>query len=374
MAQKEIGEWTTEELFHSGFGYFEELLQTIKKAQKSILLEVYIFANDPTGQAIAKALVSAAHRGVRIKVMIDGIGSPDWERTFGRLLRQAGIETHLYHPLPWQARRWIQAKERSLGLWLRLFGRLNSRNHRKVWVIDQEIAFVGSMNVSAPNQWRDTGVKVTGPGVYLLYEAFQKAWYRRRRKLFGLKEKTVAWSKLPVRLNNTHRRRRFLYRDFLRRILSAQKRVWIANAYFVPDGTLIHALRVAAWAGVDVRLMLPHRSDVVFVRWVSTLYYFSLLKAGVRVFEYLPPTLHAKTALLDNWALVGSSNLNHRSLIHDLEVDIVLSHKSSIQDLALQYQEDCLYSQEITLENWKGEPWWTVLLGKLIYLVMRSWI
>jgi cardiolipin synthase len=161
------------------------------------------------------------------------------------------------------------------------------------------------------------------------------------------------------------------YLDLLVKILGAQGRVWITNAYFVPDASLIRVLRIAAEAGVDVRIVVPAFSDVVFIPWVTSAFHLGLLRAGVRIFEYTGSVLHAKTMLIDDWGLVGSSNLNHRSLLHDLEADVVLGSKEATSALAEQFVADCAHSREVTLRNWKSRPLLERIVGRMLLVVRR---
>ncbi|MCM2323553.1 MAG: phospholipase D-like domain-containing protein [Oligoflexia bacterium] len=142
--------------------------------------------------------------------------------------------------------------------------------------------------------------------------------------------------------------------------------MWITNAYFAPDILLARALRVAAWGGADVRVLVPKKSDIFFMPWVTEAFYHHLLRAGVRVYEFLPSILHAKTLLIDDWGTIGSSNLNHRSLLHDLEADFVVGHHESIDALATLFEEDLRQSREIFLGEWKGLPLSRRMVAKIL--------
>ena len=134
--------------------------------------------------------------------------------------------------------------------------------------------------------------------------------------------------------------------SLLRRIARAERRIWITSAYFVPRTLVTLALKSAASRGVDVRVLVPQVSDVFFVPWLTRLYSVFLISFGVRFFEYVPSVLHAKSAIIDDWTFVGSSNFNHRSFIHDLELDVVLSRPESINAMAAQFEKDCRLSSE----------------------------
>jgi cardiolipin synthase len=154
-------------------------------------------------------------------------------------------------------------------------------------------------------------------------------------------------------------------------VVGAQRRIWIENAYFVPDGSLLRALSAAAESGVDVAIIVPAVSDVVFIPWVTTAFHDGLLRAGVRIFEYTKGMMHAKTILVDDWGLVGSSNLNHRSLLHDLEVDVVLADESASRSLHDQFLIDCTHARQVTLESWRERPCLERYVGRLLLLARR---
>jgi len=177
----------------------------------------------------------------------------------------------------------------------------------------------------------------------------------------------------PVRLNRTLRLRRKLYRDLLWRIGAARERIWLTNAYFVPKGRLLRALMAAARRGVDVRLLIPERCDHAVMYWIAASFYGLLLRAGVQIHEYQPAMLHAKTALIDGWATVGSTNLNHRSLMHDLEADVVLALPASLDALATAFRDDCTQAIAVDRSRIARRRRWQVLIGRLAFL-MRYWL
>jgi cardiolipin synthase len=144
--------------------------------------------------------------------------------------------------------------------------------------------------------------------------------------------------------------------------------LWITTPYFVPPKPLLRALTRAAERGVDVRLLVPARSDVFFMPWASGPFYLTLLQAGARVYQYLPRVLHAKTSLGDQWALVGSSNLNHRSILHDLELDILLTEEASLAQLAIAFEADLNESILLDLQTYERQSWWKRLISRVVLL------
>lgn len=371
--------WDRAVVYHDGDSYYQALEVAIRAARRSINLESYIFAADRLGDRVLSALAEAVQRGVSVRLIVDGIGSYSWLSTIRQRAALAGIQLAVFHELPWQ--RWWGGNDRAEAQQplARLFQRLNNRNHRKVCIIDDRQAFVGSMNVIEYHlasyvgeiAWRDTGVYVEGRDVAVLLNSFNELWHNERRGFRLRRRKRSAHSGDLILLNVRRSQRTENYLDLLVRMLSARQRIWIENAYFVPDASLIRVLGVAAESGVDVKVLVPAFSDVVFIPWVASAFHLGLLRAGVRVFEYTKCVLHAKTMLIDEWGLVGSSNLNHRSLLHDLEADAVLVDGESCRALLQQFELDCAHSREITLENWKRRPILERLLGRLLLAVRR---
>jgi cardiolipin synthase len=379
---RDFQSWDKEDVYHSGDAFFSSMFTEIDRARERVDFETYIYEDDTVGRAVAQKLVDAAALGVRVRVMVDGVGSPGWLGHFAPRLLAAGVEARVYHPLPWTFLFGPYRRPWAVASWIRLFKKINRRNHRKVALIDQRVAFLGSMNVSrchvesiaGTDAWRDTGVRVEGSLVGKLDEAFEQAWQEawapgrgRRGWLRGRFRRRWAHRQGDlVRTNYSRSLRQLARREFLRRIVDARVRVWITNPYFVPHSLLIQALCFAAVRGVDVKLLVPAKSDVVFMHWVAVAFYGQLLQAGIRVFEYEPRILHAKTFLIDEWVSVGSNNLNHRSLIHDLEVDVGLTHRSSQESLEKQFLIDLGAAHEVTLAEWRRVPWWTRLAGRMV--------
>ncbi|WP_425319515.1 phospholipase D-like domain-containing protein [Candidatus Coxiella mudrowiae] len=373
-----------ETVFTEGQKHFDALLSDIAKAKHSIDLETYLFHNDTLGKRIALELAEAAKRGVKVRVMVDGAGSPLWSTNFARFLEEAGVKTKVFHPFPWQLWDWSRSivKLPSLIKWIYLILKINFRNHRKVCIIDKEIAYIGSLNISkyhlSPEEggdgWRDTSVRLTGTDLKELIKAFNVAWYHRTIKE-RLREIFRQIRKDPlIRLNYTRHRRRILYKNLLRKMANCTRRIWITNAYFVPDNFLLKRLKDSARSGIDVRILLPRKSDIAMMPWASSTFYYSLLKAGVRIFEYLPSMLHAKSLIIDDWMVIGSSNLNHRSLIHDLEADIHINSNEAKRTLEQQFLEDLKNSREVSLDSWQTlRPRSQRLMGRLV-LYIKYWI
>jgi len=372
-----------ETIFSQGEKYFDALCLDIDQAKSTIDLETYIFNNDFLGQQIADRLIAAANRGVKIRILVDGAGTPNWGDSLTIKLTAANIKTQVFHPFPWRLWQWRHTIIH-LPFLLKIFyffSKMNKRNHRKVCIIDHSIIYIGSANISACHLsknrggkgWRDTIVKLKGVEVSDLETAYELAWQHsniqeRLHHFFGsINTRSI------VRLNTTRHRRRVLYKHLLRRLTQCKLRLWITNAYFVPDNILLKKLIDRAQSGIDVRILLPQKSDFFLMTWATSAFYESLLKAGVRIFEYTPSMLHAKTLILDDWIMVGSSNLNHRSLLHDLEVDANIQLPSSKEIIEQQFLEDLSHSKEIELRDWHKRSWLQKIIGRLV-LYTKYWI
>lgn len=372
-----LNTWDTESLLTSGDAIFESMLEGIYAAQKSILFETYIYKNDALGQRLASALIHAARRKVKVRIIVDGIGSPGWIFTIGAKLKEEGVEVKVYHQLPWE--RLIAPNNlqntKTFGSILQAF---NRRDHRKMCIVDNTTAWVSSMNIwtqsvaamCGDEAWREMGIKIEGQGIKYLVAAFDLVWYpwfHRYKKFLRYTKRIVFNSKDSLlRLNSTKKLRLYQRNALLTLIQNASTRIYIANAYFVPHAGVVAALRIAAKRGVDVRIVTSTQSDIFFMPWIAATFQASLLKAGVKIYWYQPCFLHAKYIIIDQWAAVGSSNFNQRSFHHDLEVDVVSITPSTVHHLTQQFKEDLARSHFMRKEDFANRPWWQKLFGRLV--------
>jgi cardiolipin synthase len=370
-----------EQIFHNGETYFKSLLEDIKSAKHSIDIEVYIFSQDNLGKKIINSLIAAQKKNkIKIRLLVDGAGSPFWGGKIARKLEQYGIKTKVFNPLPWQIWQWrITSTKLPILLSIcHMFMKINCRNHRKSIIIDDKIAYIGSLNVdqrhlsqrNGGQNWRDTAVRISGCNLDSIKQAYNKAW---EQNIWQSRiEKIVTSMNNKFRLNNNVKRRFQLYRNLLKRMSKAKKRVWITNAYFIPNNLFIKKIMKLSENGIDVRIIVPKISDVAPVQWATTSLYEKLLKSGIKIYEYNASILHAKTIVIDDWIMLGSSNLNHRSLIHDLEVDINIESTSARREILRQFSEDIRNSDEITLATIPYKNLLQRLMGK-ICVMLRYW-
>ncbi len=361
--------------------YLLSLNADIDKAQFSIDLETYIFNDDPAGQQIAKALSAAASRGVKVRVLVDGVGTPWWGGLLAANMEKAGVQIRVYHPLPlflWQWGRAAHFPSSLLDKSIAVFSKINFRNHRKTCLIDKKILYIGSANIALnKNQngkdWRETTIKLQGVDLEDMEYAFEKAWnhisLRKRIKKFQSRNLPTG----VLRLNYAYWQRRRLYKELIARIMHCQNRIWITSAYFVPDDSLLNSLIKAKQRGLDVKLLIPQKSDVKIMSFVVINFYSILIKHGIEIYEYLPSVLHAKILILDDWYIVGSSNLNYRSFKYDLEVDLRIQTKTVQIELAEQFLRDLTQAKKVEMSDLKKLPFYKKFLARLI-LIFRHWI
>jgi cardiolipin synthase len=321
------------------------MLAAIATARRTIHFENYIIRDDATGRRFAAALTERARAGVRVRVLYDALGSFGTSRRYWRGLRQAGAEVRAFHPLAS----------------LRLF-QLLARDHRKLLATDGTWAIVGGLCIGDEwagdparqrRPWRDTMVAVSGPAVAALERAFVRTWARAGAPLppDELVADPADCGTSTVRVVEGVPQRARVYRTVQLLVASAAERLWITDAYLIPPAPLYASLIDAAKAGVDVRLLVPGTTDLPVLRNFTRMGYRDLLRAGVRVFEYDGPMIHAKTMLVDHrWARVGSSNLNVSSLLTNYELDLAVECEGLTAELADQFRRDMRMSREIVLQ------------------------
>lgn len=363
--------------------YYDSLLKDIHNAKHTIDIETYIFNEDNVGIKIGEALAQVAERGVKVRVLVDGAGTPGWGGQLTRKMEQAGVLTQVFHPFPWKIFSWVRSYSSASFLYkiIHLLSNINKRNHRKSCIIDNAIVYVGSANISkchsrkdqGGDDWRDTTVKLDSVETKDIQHAFNKAWdyfsiQERIQKSIKDAFRDVDQNSI-FRLNYSRHQRHILQKDILKRISLSQNRIWVTNAYFIPDASLLKAITQASERSIEVRILLPSKSDVFIMPLMATTFYMNLLKKGVKIFEYLPSVLHAKILIIDDWYCTGSSNLNYRSLIHDLEVDVHIQSDESKRILEKQFLEDINQSKQVDLAGLKKLSLFKRIVGRLLLYV-----
>lgn len=368
------------ELLEDGEATYPAMLAAIRGARNHIHLETYIFEEDETGRLFSDALIERAKAGVKVRLMYDGIGSKNTSREFFETLKKGGVDVVEYSPV-------------DAANLLKKGPLIHQRDHRKLLIVDGRIAFLGGINISdvysgdssagrrigdvpfGARPWRDTQLKVEGPAVNELQKSFVAIWEKERKEKLseaGLFPQARPAGNIVVRAleGSSDAPLNPLYLTFLSAISSAEQQVHITMAYFVPDPQLLGALKAAAARGVDVKLVLPSRTDGWVVFHAGRSFYEELLEAGVRIFERRNRLLHSKYAVIDGvWSTVGSSNLDWRSLLHNNELNVVMLGPEFGARLNALFDKDLALSQEITLDRWSHRP----LKDRLRELAARSW-
>lgn len=374
--------WESEEIFLDGDHYFDRLLEDIDGARDYITIEIYIFNDDLLGKKIAAHLIEARRRGVKIQIIVDGVGSYSFfDRLYGEFAK-AGINVKMFHPLPaYHPLYGNPSLKQRLEIFFTRMWRMNQRNHRKIITIDHRIMYVGSFNFSVEHtrfhsetKWKDMGVRVIGEDVKVAILNFKKNWNLKEYLLFRSRIKNLLKNlKLkPLRMSHNLFMRRFLYRDLLSKINKAESRIWLVTPYFIPKGRLIRAIGRAANRGVDVRVLISFRTDVKLFQALQFFYYPFLIKKGVRIFLFRETVLHAKNFIMDDWMSIGSSNLNHRSILHDLEVDLSIQNQINKELILKDFIQSTPEEIEITQGHLKQRTLFDKFLSRLFF-VFKYW-
>jgi cardiolipin synthase A/B len=365
-------------LLRNGSAAFPEMLAAIAAAEHQILLEMYWFGSDRIGRKFAAALAAAAERGVEVSIIFDAVGSVGAsDEMFAGLIR-AGAEVIEFNPIaPWKQR-------------FRL-SRLTRRDHRKILVVDGRVGFTGGINIAdfwlsldeGGGGWRDDMVCIDGPAVAGLRDCFARVWRRLRGRELGLigfpALPTAAFTSTPgngqaVRVLGQHyfRTRHEISRAYLYYLRSASARIFIANSYFVPDGRVLRALRLAARRGIDVRIIVPGQSDVDIVRHASRAVWGRLLRAGVRIFEWDESVLHTKSAVVDSsWSTTGTFNFDYLSLQMNLEVNVSVLDARFAATLEASFLDDFARCREVLWADFRFRPLGQRILELIAYRLRK---
>lgn len=371
--------WTSEEVFLDGDLYFDRLIRDIDRAANYISVEIYIFNDDPLGRKIVERLLAAHARGVKVQIVVDGVGSYAFFDRLHEVFSSKGVQVKMYNPLPFYHPYYgrLTTLRRMQAFFIRLI-RINKRNHRKIITIDGNTMYTGSFNFTAEHTslhigpaWKDIGVRVTGELVKFSVLNFKKVWklrdyYRYKKQIKGFRYPN--WRYTPIRLNQTVFMKRYFYKSFLDKIRHSEKRIWLMTPYFIPKRRLIRTLGKAASRGVDVRVLISFKTDVPIFRTLQYFYYGYLLKKGVKVYQYTDTVLHAKNYIIDDWMTIGSTNLNHRSFMHDLEVDLIVQEEKNRKIIEQNFIESTSDKNSITIEVLNRRPFFDRFLCRLFFL------
>ena len=349
-------------LFIEGDELYAAMLASIRAARHSVKLESYIFADDEIGRRFADALGERARAGVQVLMHLDTAGSLFWtSRRLEQQLKRDGVRVRWFHRWNWRA-PW----------------RYNRRNHRKLLVVDGRTGFLGGFNIHRENsreiygeaRWRDTHVQISGILARHLQTLFDAFWRERRRRYPFIQ----APDGNALITNHSRRGRLFLRNLYTARFATARRHICLTTPYFVPDYRTQRSLAGAARRGVDVRVLVPRKNDVRIARWASHAAYASLLAAGVKIHEYLPRMLHAKTVVVDGvWSSVGTANIDYRSFLFNYELNLASNQKALAAALQTQFLDDLQESELIRPAGWEQRSWYRRIL-EVIGWAARRWL
>lgn len=337
------------ELLIDGSSFFPRMLEAVEQATRFVWIEIYLFESGEVTARVIDALTRAVRRGVEVRLLADDYGAFKLAAQDREQLRAGGVQLALYNPLRYH--KWMA----------NLF-----RDHRKLLIIDGEVAFVTGAGITddfadpdnPQRSWRENAVRVTGPVVQDWQLLFLRVWTQRAvLPVAGppVPEAAGAGEGMLGRVVSSRRlREQEIRRSFLNRVQGAATRVWFSTAYFVPSRNVLRVLQRAAARGVDVRLLLPGPyTDHPAVRHAGRRFYSRLLRHGVRIYEYQPRFLHAKSVLCDSWTSIGSSNHDRWNLRWNLEANQEVDDAAFAVQVQAMFERDFADSLEIRYPEWR---------------------
>lgn len=345
------------QIFSDGKEAFDYILSDIASARHHIHLEYYIIEDDNIGRKVRDLLIQKAREGVEVRVIYDDVGSWQLSRKYIDPLIEAGVEIYPFLPVRFPY----------------LTNKINYRNHRKIVVVDGVIAHVGGMNIAdryidgveGIGQWKDMQLRIEGEAVHSLQVIFLTDWYFVSNQALN-DDKYFP----PPQVNDVHLVQIItsgpdsdwasIMQAYFAAIATATDHIYIATPYFIPNESILTALKTAALGGVDVKIMLPHQSDSRLVYWSTLSFVGELLEAGVQIYFYHAGFNHAKLMLVDGiFASIGTANMDIRSFDQNFEVNAILYDEEITQYLESQFLADIDECYSYTLDQWNNRPWWS---------------
>ncbi|MDP3822747.1 MAG: cardiolipin synthase [Burkholderiales bacterium] len=353
------------QLLQDGPATYAAMFAAIAAAGDHINMETYILEDDEVGRRFADALIAKQREGVQVNLIYDSVGSIGTPKEFFQPLVDAGVKVLEFNPVnPLTAKAGWD---------------VNQRDHRKLLIVDGKVALLGGINISSvyssgssvgrraaspagKQPWRDTHLQLEGPAVAELQKLFIETWHKQKGETLAPRAFFPALASVGNEVvhaigSSPDDAYSLIYATLISAINSAEREVLLTNAYFVPDPQLVASMKDAVARGVDVKLILPARTDSALVFHAGRSHYSELLQAGIKIYERKNALLHAKTALIDGvWSTVGSTNLDWRSFLHNQELNAVVLGAEFGQRMRLAFDEDVAQSQQITLEAWERRP------------------
>ncbi|AFM41569.1 phosphatidylserine/phosphatidylglycerophosphate/cardiolipin synthase [Desulfosporosinus acidiphilus SJ4] len=345
---------------------FKALLQALENASHHIHLSYYIFKDDEIGADILKILSRKSSEGVEVRVLLDGVGSLSIAGNFMGTMRKMGIQAHWYFPVRFPF----------------LTPRLNLRYHRKIVIVDGSVGFMGGLNIGDEylsrnpklGFWRDTHIKLLGESVHTLQTIFLNDWYsvseqEIKGEIYFPKVDIPDILPIQIGVGGPDTTRSSILQGFFVALTMAKKNIKIETPYFIPDESLMMALKTAALSGIDVQIIIQGVPEHKVTYWAMNSYLEELLKAGVQIYQYMKGILHAKILLIDdNLASVGSANMDVRSFVLDFEISAFIYDSNITMILKENFEQDLKESRSINLETFQTRPYYERLKESLARL------
>jgi cardiolipin synthase len=356
-------------LLNNGEEKFPVVLADLEKAEHFIHFEYYIYEDDGIGNQIKEVLIRKAKEGVKVRFIYDDFGSRKLRKRFLKELKVGKVEAHPFYKVRWPF----------------FASRMNYRNHRKIIVVDGQVGYVGGINVSdryintvKSNElyWRDAHVRIEGPAVWTLQYTFLADWNFCSRQRVSPDERLFPPVSLPdcrelvqIVADGPDYPRSTIMFSYFTAIANANERIYLTSPYFIPNRSILDALRKAALSGKDVRLLVPGESDSAFVNAASRAFFGELLDCGAKIYRYQKGFVHAKTLIVDDYlSFVGTANMDNRSFDLNFEINAVIYGKEFCQELADSFLKDLDDSKLIGPQTWCRRSRWQVLGDKIARL------
>lgn len=342
------------EILNNGKPTFESIIESMENAREHIHLEYYIYSDDKVGNRIKEVLIRKVLKGVQVRFIYDAVGSWGLSRKFIRDLRKAGVEVYPFHPVKFPL----------------LASKINYRNHRKIVVVDGKVGYVGGVNIADRYAeghpkigfWRDTHLKLQGDAVHSLQAVFLTDWFFSSKKIvqgniYFPKHEIAENHLVQIAASGPDSDWASIMQAYFTAIATAKDHVYISTPYFIPNESIVTALKSAAMSGVDVRIILPSRSDVGIYLWSSHSYVEKLLESGVKVYFYEKGLNHGKVMMVDSvFSTVGTANMDVRSFDQNFEINALIYDKEITKKLEADFHEDLNDSKYISLSEFKKRP------------------
>ncbi|MCD7962659.1 MAG: cardiolipin synthase [Rikenellaceae bacterium] len=341
-------------IFNNGKETFEDIIADLKKARSFIHLEYYIFEKDKIGKGIAEILIDKARAGVEVRLIYDDVGSWGLNTRFLRKMRDAGVKVKCFMPVvfPW------------------LTSKINYRNHRKIIVIDGKVGYTGGINIAQRyidgtkmGIWRDTHLRIEGEAIESLQVIFITDWHfvsgEKLRDSERYFPQTYVDVETPVQIASSGPDSDWacIMQAFFAAITKAKKHIYISTPYFLPNEAILTAIKVASLSGVDVRILIPEKSDSKIVHWATRSYILELLEAKVKVYLYRKGFNHSKIIMIDGmFSSVGTANMDIRSFEDNFEITAILYDSELTHELERQFRSDLNDSVLVKKEEWEKRP------------------